>query len=656
MNSSTSLTLGVVAHVDAGKTSLTERLLFATGASDSLGSVDAGTSRTDSLDLERRRGITIRAAVAGFALDALTVTVVDTPGHPDFIAEVERSMGVLDAAVLVVSAVEGVQSQTVRIWRVLRRVGVPTLLFVNKVDRVGAATAKVMAQLTDHLTDALVPLTHVENEGTRAATVVPRDLTSEPVVSALAAIDDDVLQRWVEGRQATDGKLRRALRSGIASMRATPVLHGSALTGAGIDTLLTVLPEFTPAPADPDAAVAATVFAIDRDERGQRRTWLRMWQGRLAARSRVRLGGRDPQLLTGLWVSTCDGIAHRQEMRAGEVGAVTGLVGSRIGDVIGAGSKRPSPRFPPATVRALVEPVDPSERGRAYQGLQELADEDPLIDLELSEADQEAAVSLYGEVQQEVIAAVLKDRFGVEVRFSAASVVCIERVLGTAEAVERIGENDNPYLAGMGLRIEPTPEGTGTSFSPGRERGHLPASLVTATEEGVRNALRAGRFGWAVTDCRITMTSSQYWPRQSHPHQKFNKSMSTVASDFRHLAPVVVHALLARVGTRVCYPVDAFELEVPETALPAVLATLGQLGARVSGSQPGPGRVNLNGIIRSADIHRFSRDLPELTSGHGILTTRFHRYEPIGDGDPPTRSRRGADPLDRTAWFRAHPR
>ncbi len=656
MTSSTSLTLGVVAHVDAGKTSLTERLLYATGASDTLGTVDAGTTRTDSMDLERRRGITIRAAVAGLALDSLTVTVVDTPGHPDFIAEVERSIGVLDAAVLVVSAVEGVQSQTVRIWRVLRRAGVPTLLFVNKVDRAGADPAAVMSQLADHLTDTLVPLSHVENEGTKAVTVARRDLSSEPVVMALAAIDDGVLQAWVEGRPLNRGELRRALRSGIASMRVTPVLHGSALTGSGIETLLAFLPEFTPPAADSDAEAAATVFAIDRDDRGQRRTWLRMWRGRIPVRSRVRLGDRDPQLVTGLWVSTGDGVAPRSEIRAGEVGAVAGLAGSRIGDVIGAGSRRPSPRFAPATVRALVEPVDPTQRGRAYQGLQELAEEDPLIDLDLSEVDQEAAVSLYGEVQQEVIAAVLEDRFGVEVRFTNASIVCVERVLGPAEAVERLGENGNPYLAGLGLRIEPAPDGSGTSFSPGRERGNLPASLVAATEEGVRRALRAGRFGWAVTDCRITMTSSQYWPRQSHAHQKFNKAMSTVAADFRHLAPVVVHAALARAGTRVCQPVDAFELEVPEAALPVVLAALGQLGARVTGSQPRPGWVELSGVIRSADVHGFSRNLPDLTSGHGILTTGFHRYEAIDGGEPPTRTRRGPDPLDRVGWFRDHPR
>ena len=652
----TSLTLGVLAHVDAGKTSLTERLLYTTGAAQCLGSVDAGTTRTDSMHLERRRGITIRAAVAGFAAGELTVTVVDTPGHPDFIAEVERSIGVLDAAVLVVSAVEGVQSQTVLIWRALRHAGVPTLVFINKVDLTGADTTRVLAQLSDHLADVLVPLTRVEREGTRDAAVVPLDVGSEQVISALAAADDAVLELWLADRTPPEEMLRRALCSGIASSRVTPVLCGSALTGVGIAPLLEVLHDVAPDPPDLDADPAATVFAIDRDHHGQRRTWLRMWQGSITSRSRVRLGDQEPQLITGLWVSTSEGIEPQKVIRAQEVGAVTGLSSSRIGDAIGAGATRPVPRFPPATIRALVEPLDPAQRSRAFQGLQELADEDPLINLALSEVDQEAAVSLYGEVQQEVLAAVLEDRFGVQVRFAAASTLCVERVTKSASALETLGENGNPYLASLGLMVEPAAEGTGVSFSPGQQRGCLPSSLITATEEGVREGLRTGRFGWAVTDCLVTMTSSRYCPRQSHAHQKFNKAMSTVANDFRYLAPVVIHAALAQAGTRVCQPIDTFELEVPETALHTVLAALGRVGARITGSNPAPSRVRLAGTIRSTHVHEFSRDLPYLTSGHGILTTAFHRYDAVDDPRPPTGRHRGPDPRDRTGWFRANPR
>ena len=647
-----SLTLGVVAHVDAGKTSLTERLLFDTGACASLGSVDAGTTRTDSMELERRRGITIRASVTGFALGDLTVTIVDTPGHPDFIAEVERSIGVLDAAVLVVSAVEGVQSQTVQIWRALSRAGIPTLIFVNKVDRRGADTGEVVRQLGEHLTPALVPLTRVEREGTAQAVVHGPDLT----VEALAAVDDEVLGLWARELGPEPSRLREMLWSKVARAQVTPVLFGSALTGAGVDPLLAVLSELSPASPDSQGEASATVFAIDRDEQGQRRTWLRMWRGCVAYRSRLALGSRRPQLVTGLWASTGRGLRPTQEIRAGQVGAVVGLSGSRIGDALGPGSPRPAPRFPPATVRALVQPVDVTQRTRAFQALQELAEEDPLIDLELSEADQEAAVSLYGEVQQEVIAAVLAERFDVEVRFAEQSVLCVERVRGTGSAVEVIGENGNPYLAGLGLRVQPAAENSGVAFSPGIERGRLPVAFIAATEEGVRKALRTGRFGWEVTDFGVTMTRSQYWPRQSRPHEKFNKSISTVANDFRHLAPVVLHTALVRAGTQVCHPVDRFELEVPELVLPAVLSTLGRLGAQITGSRSSGRRVVLDGAVQSAQVRPLSRGLPDLTSGHGILTTRFERYETDRSAHVPSRTGRGVDPADRLSWFRAHPR
>src|SRR6185437_2824979 len=204
------LNLGIVAHVDAGKTSLTERLLYDAGVLDAPGSVDAGTTRTDSMDLERRRGITIRAAVTSFDVDDLAVNLVDTPGHPDFIAEVERSLTVLDAAVLVLSSVEGVQPQTVVIWRALQRIGVPTALFVNKVDRGGSDVAAVVAQVRRRLTAHVVQLARPVAEGTRAAAVVPAPTDDESVVEAIAAVDDGVLAGWVDDGPLPVDRIRAA--------------------------------------------------------------------------------------------------------------------------------------------------------------------------------------------------------------------------------------------------------------------------------------------------------------------------------------------------------------------------------------------------------------------------------------------------------------
>ncbi len=650
------LTVGVVAHVDAGKTSLTERLLYDTGVLRTLGSVDSGTTRTDSMALERHRGITIRASVAGFGVRDLTVTLVDTPGHPDFLAEVERSIGVLDAAVLVVSAVEGVQSQTVMIWRALQRAGLPTVLFLNKIDRRGADSAAALAQLRDHLGVDPVPLTEVQGEGTPAASARAVSLASEVVVSAVAAVDDRILAAWSHDRMPGRRLTEQALGRAIGTRRLTAVLHGSALTGAGVRELLDVLPLLPAASGDPTADLAATVFAVDRDESGLRRTWVRMWQGAIEARTTVALQGRRRQLVTGLSVSTAAGLRPTERIRAGEVGAVFGLADARVGDTAGAGAPRPAATFPPATLRTVVEPIDPADRGRAFRALQELADEDPLIDVELSELDDQPTVRLRGEVQQEVIAAVLAERFGVEVRFATASAVCIERIAGPASAVEILGANGNPYLAGLGLRIVPAPDDSGVAFNAGSEPGRLPPALVKAAEEGVLVGLSRGRCGWAVTDCVVTLTASEYFPRQSHAHQKFNKAMSTVANDFRHLAPVVVRAALDRAGTRVCEPWESFELEVPEGALAAVLNALGGAGSHLRHSDPVGRRVRLAGTLRSAEVHRVSRMLPDLTSGHGIFTTTFDRYVPVRGPAQPTRRHPGADPGDRQAWFRAYPR
>jgi ribosomal protection tetracycline resistance protein len=372
-------------------------------------------------------------------------------------------------------------------------------------------------------------------------------------------------------------------------------------------------------------------------------------------RDRVSVGGSGPHRVTELAVSEPGGIRLRPTASAGQVAVVRGPT-ARIGDVWGQPPRRRTHRFGPAAFQALVEPVDPAQRTALYAGLTELADEDPLIGLRIDESTGEVAVSLHGEVQKEVVAALLEERYGVRARFLDTSVVCIERVVGTGGSVDRIKRGDNPYLAGIGLRVEPAPEGTGVRFSPGVERGNLPPAFVAATEEGVRSALRQGPHGWAVTDCLVTMTESAYYPRQSKPHQKFDKAISSVAADFRHLAPVVVAAALAAAGTRVCQPVDRFELDLPDEAFPAVASMLGRLGAVLLDTSAAGGYTHLTGNLPSAAVPALTARLPDLTSGEGVLASRLHHYAPVLAGPAPTRRRTGPDPLDRTAWFRDVPR
>ena len=238
------LNLGIVAHVDAGKTSLTERLLHAAGVIDELGTVDEGSTQTDTLDLERQRGITIRASVVSFELGPpgrpVTVNLIDTPGHSDFIAEVERSLAVLDGAVLVISAVEGVQAQTRVLMRVLTRLGIPTLLYVNKIDRSGAREQGLLADIRERLTDKAIPLGTVTGAGTGSAAYVPFGKDDERHRARLADLlsehDDALLRDWVDDADGVSTRrLERALAQQARAGLVHPLMHGSAVTGAGLD-------------------------------------------------------------------------------------------------------------------------------------------------------------------------------------------------------------------------------------------------------------------------------------------------------------------------------------------------------------------------------------------------------------------------------------
>ena len=291
------INLGILAHVDAGKTSLTERLLYEAGAISAPGSVDDGTTRTDSMDIERRGGITVRTNVASFAVGDVQVNLIDTPGHSDFIAEVERSLAVLDAAVLVVSAVEGVQSQTVVLWRALRRLAVPTLIFINKIDRSGADPARVLAEIGRRLTAPAgartLPLTDVVAPGTANAATRPVPLTDSRAIDVLAMLDDRVLRAapWT-GRAVTGWTLRSA-RAQVRRCHLVPVAAGSALTGSGVPDLLATLPTLLPWARESACALSGVVYKIEHAERG-RLAHCRIFGGELRVRDRAAAGRGGP--------------------------------------------------------------------------------------------------------------------------------------------------------------------------------------------------------------------------------------------------------------------------------------------------------------------------------------------------------------------------
>ncbi|MEV6009783.1 translation factor GTPase family protein [Streptomyces sp. NPDC051976] len=682
------LNLGILAHVDAGKTSLTERLLYAAGVIDEIGSVDDGSTRTDSLALERQRGITIKSAVVSFVVGDVAVNLIDTPGHPDFIAEVERVLSVLDGAVLVVSAVEGVQPQTRVLMRTLRRLSIPTLVFVNKIDRRGAHDDEVLAAVTAKLTPGAVAMGSVRQLGGPAAAFTPYGADDPAfgsrLVDLLAAHDDALLAAFVaDETRISYPRLRESLAAQTRRARVHPVYFGSAITGAGTGELMAGITELLPAAeGDTQAPLSGTVFKIERGAAGEKIAYARLFSGAVRTRERLRFGragaaaardtgdggtqeGEAAEVsevsevsegkVTAISVFDRGAAVRSSAVGAGQIGMLWGLGDIRVGDALGApranGPDGPGGQhFSPPTLETVVVPRRPDDRGALHLALTQLAEQDPLIGLRQDERRQELSVSLYGEVQKEVIQATLADEFGVDVTFRETTTLCVERPVGTGAAVEVIDKDANPFLATVGLRIQPAPAGSGVEFRREVELGSMPYSFMKAVEETVHETLRQGVHGWQVIDCVVTLTHSGYWARQSHAHAVFDKSMSSTSGDFRHLTPLVLMTALLRAGTVVHEPMHHFRLDIPADTFGTLLPVLARLRAIPRTPRPEGGAYVLEGVVPAARVHELEMSLPTLTHGEGVLETAFDHYEPVV-GAVPERPRTDHNPLHRKEYL-----
>ena len=642
------LNLGILAHVDAGKTTLTERLLYAAGVIGEPGSVDKGTTQTDSLTLERQRGITIKAAVVSFPLGDISVNLIDTPGHPDFIAEVERVVGVLDGAVLVVSAVEGVQPQTRILMRALQRLRIPTVMFVNKIDRAGAGDDRIVQAIAERLTAAIVPMGTAHALGTRAASVTPF-APDEPgfrarLAEALAEHDDGILASYVENESGVPfGRLREELAAQTKRVLVHPLFFGSAATGAGVEQLMAGIAELLrPAAGDPDGPAAATVFKIERGPSGEKIAYVRVFSGTIRTRDRLRFGPGLDGKVTGIAVFERGHAAQRLSVSAGGVAKLWGLDQIQIGDRLGELGTHPMQRqFPPPTFDSVAVPRNADEGARLRVALAQLAEQDPLIDVRQNDVN-EISVSLYGDVQREVIESTLASDYGIEATFREVTPIYAERPIGAGEAVEVLHAETNPFFATIAVRVDPAPAGSGIAVRLDLDTRSAPLYLYKTFESFaehmdayVRQTLREGLFGWQVTDCIVTITRCTYSVPDGPPSRR--GPLST-AADFRKLTPLVLMQALERAGTWVCEPVIRGRLEIPSDAIGAVLAALGRLGAVVETQSLRGSLATIETILPAARARDLRRQLSGLTGGEGVLESSFAGYQPV-IGDPPTRRR-----------------
>ena len=645
--------IGILAHVDAGKTSLTERILFETGAIRAVGSVDKGTTQTDSLELERARGITIKSAVVSFQLNALKVNLIDTPGHGDFIAEVERSLRVLDGVVLVVSSVEGVQPQTRRLARAILAAGLPLLIFVNKIDRLGARGAALIEDIRRTLQLRVVVMNAATGLGDRAAAVIVLDRGSPawrgPVLDLLAETSERVIEEYERsGGEPSAAFINAEFRAQVAARTIVPAYFGSAITGVGVAELLAGIAEWFPAAADdPAAPIAGTVFKIARRASGEKFVYVRLFAGTLSVRQHLALHRPDTfgetaaieERITGIERFATGTATPATTVGAGEIAILHGLRAARIGDRLGANDtagKSDEAIFPVPALESIVRPVESGQITQLRAALEQLAEQDPLISLRQRNAEGEISLRLYGEVQKEIVMDTLARDYGVAAMFGPSQTICTERPVGTGEAAETIGEQGNPFYATVGFRVAPAAPRSGLCYV--RELGALPLAFYRAIEETVHETFKQGLQGWEVTDCVVTLT-----------HTGFSSVMST-AGDFRKLVPLVLMRALCRAGTEVCEPVEAFDLAIPEDTFGVVSGALMHARAAMHNAFRDGSSYRIVGEIPTAELRALEQQLPSLTRGDGGWLASFAGYIPVA-GDAPSRPRIGPQPLNRVQYL-----
>lgn len=590
------LNLGIIAHVDAGKTSLTERLLFNAGIIRNMGSVDGGNTQTDSLELERERGITIQTGVVSFSLEDLTVYLIDTPGHSDFIGEVERALKVLDGVILVISAVEGIQTQTRILMQTIKKLNIPTILFVNKIDRRGACEEKLIENILHKLTANGIVMNTVSHLGTPNATV-----------SKLPQKMEDLAEQTAKGL-------------------CHPIFFGSAITGAGISELQWGIQHLLPSKIWPtDGPLRGTIFKIERGANNEKIVYLRLYSGQVSVRQMLTFYRKDrstgiqsyKEKITAIHIIQKDKNKSISVLTAGHIAKIMGLQSACVGDQLHIGEDFSDLLFSPPTLEMVIFVEEKSQEPRLFAALQSLAEQDPWINVRVDPARHEITVTLYGEVQKEVIQARLEREFSLQVHFKDPKTIYIEKVVCQGDMLQEIHrKRHNEFYATIGLRIEPGEPNSGIIYRLGVEKGCIPKSYHTAIEESVRETLIRGLYGWEVTDCVITLTKAGICP------------LSTVG-DFRKSTPLVLMRAIQQAGTCVCEPISGFELEVPPSALSNVIAKLVESGAVIEETEIKENEAVILGKMPANRIHGIEKQLPGLTQGNAVFFSRFEGYDPV---------------------------
>ncbi len=582
--------IGLLAHVDAGKTTLSEALLFASGARRTLGRVDHGDTCLDTHALERARGITIFSKQAALETEHRTITLVDTPGHVDFSAETERTLPILDCAVLVISGTDGVQAHTATLWKLLETYQVPTFLFINKMDLSGAEKDTLIQQLQSRLSPGCIDFT----------------LSDEDIQEQAALCDEALLETYLETGEVTENNLRGL----IAGRRVFPCCFGSALKMEGIAEFLDILDRLAPEPTVQES-FGARVYKISRDPQGNRLTWLKVTGGSLKVRATIKYGEKEEKI-QAIRLYSGEKFTAVEAASGGMLCAVTGLSETYAGQGLGDAPGAPKPVLQPVMTYRICAPGDPAQ---ILQKLKLLEEEDPQLKLLWNSELQQIHIQIMGAVQLEVFKSLVQQRFGLEITLSDPKIYYMETIESTVEGVGHY--EPLRHYAEVHILLEPMSRGSGLVFATNCSTDVLDANYQHLILTHMAEKLHRGVLtGAPITDIKMTLLVGK-------AHLKH-----TEGGDMRQATYRAIRHGLMQAKSRLLEPWYEFSLLVPTELIGRAITDVRAMGGEFDAPVPEKDFSRLSGILPAAELGNYAQDLAAYTQGRGQLQLSLHGYLP----------------------------
>jgi ribosomal protection tetracycline resistance protein len=642
--------IGILAHVDAGKTTVTEQLLYKSGTVRALGSVDKGTAHTDNLEVEQQRGISVKAAAANLTWKGVEINIIDTPGHVDFSAEVERALSILDGAVVVISAVEGVQPQTEVYFKALQAMRIPTIFFINKVDRAGASVEKVLENIHKNLSkDAIIVevLTGEESKVPEVKYIIDEDNKNEDALNRfiedIVEIDEELLESYLNGDDISISVLHEKLVRLTRSSLLYPVLYGAAMKGIGIDELIECLITFLPPPkGNTEDGLSGVVFKIEHSKTLGKLAYIRLYSGELKSRDVVYNSTKAVEEKV-TQIKKLSGLKEVESGRAsaGEIAKVSGLSSASIGDILGNPEMIPiAPNIAVPLLTLQVKAKDKLRYMNLVEALEELQEEDPLLHVQRIKEKEEIHIQIMGMIQLEILENILKSRFNLEVSFGKPSVIYKETPAKSGYGFAAY-TMPKPCWAIVRFYIEPMPRGTGLIYECEARTEAIKLRYQREIERQLPFTLEQGLYGWNVMDLKVTLVEGEDHVMHSNP------------GDFYIATAMGIMDGLQNIGTSLLEPLLRYRITVPEDVGGKVLGDLINMRGTFDSPVISNGSFTVEGEMPAATSLDYPIRLGIISSGKGIISSRFSGYQPVPLEIGAVRERVGVNPLDRARFILA---